>query len=128
MSYLRSFGPWIAYFAGTAIADWRLGLAAGLVVGIVLLVQDRHRGIDLISLAGTVYFAVMLPIAFFAVDSGVRDYTPVLALGTLGIAATASILVGKPFTLTFARRETPEELWETDVFLHVNVVITAAWA
>ena len=128
MSYLRSFGPWLAYFAGTALADWRLGLTAGLVVGVVLLMQDRPRGIDLISLAGTVYFAAMLPIALLMVDSAVRDYTPVLALGTLGVAATASIIVGKPFSSTIAKRETPEELWETDVFLHVNVVITAAWA
>jgi hypothetical protein len=128
MTYVRSFGPWIAYFVGTAIGDWRLGLAAGLIVGGALLIGARHRGVDVISLAGTAYFALALPIALVAPDNGLRNYTSVLAPLVLGIAATASNLIDRPFNHVNARAETPEELWHTDVFLQVNKVITWAWA
>ena len=128
MSYLKTFSPWIAYWAGTAVADWRLGLAAGLVVGIAVLVSGRRDGVDVISAAGVVYFAALLPVALAEPASSLSDGTAAMALAVLGIAATASILLGRPFTETFARRETPQELWDTPQFRDANRVITTAWA
>jgi hypothetical protein len=39
-----------------------------------------------------------------------------------------SIIVGQPFTLQYARRGTPQEMWSTPDFIWVNYAITAVWA
>ncbi|MEZ5141244.1 MAG: hypothetical protein R2726_01815 [Acidimicrobiales bacterium] len=129
MSYLRSFAPWIAYVVASAVADWRLGAVAGLAVALWVVLDDRRSGgADLLSVVTAGFFAVLAPVAIVAPDAVLRPYTPALSLATLGLAATASLALGRPFTLPIARRETPPELWETDLFHRVNVVITAAWA
>lgn len=127
--YLKSFAPWIAYAVGSAIGDWRYGAAAGLATGVVVLVQQRRgHGIELLTVVTTVFFAVILPIAVANPDAGIHQYMAALSLGTLGAAATASLLVRKPFTLAIARQSTPPELWDNPLFYRVNAVITTVWA
>lgn len=127
--YLKSFAPWIAYAVGSAIGDWRYGAAAGLATGAVVLVQQhRGRGVELLTTVTTVFFAVVLPIAVANPHAGIHQYMAALSLGTLGAAATASLLVRKPFTLAIARQSTPAELWDNPLFYRVNAVITSVWA
>jgi hypothetical protein len=128
-SYLKSFAPWIAYAAGSAIGDWRYGAAAGLATGVVVLVQQqRGHGVELLTAVTTVLFAAVLPIAVANPGAGIHQYMAALSLGTLGAAATASLLVRKPFTLVIARQSTPAELWDNPLFYRVNAVITSVWA
>ena len=127
MDKLRTFLPWIAYGVGSAIVDWRVGLAAGLAVGIVVLVTARQP-IDLISAATVVFMAVLLPVAILWPQSPIAVAMPAACLAYLGVVAGASVLVGRPFTETYARRETPPELWATDVFRQANRAITTGWA
>jgi len=127
--YLKSFAPWIAYAAGAAISDWRYGAAAGLATGaVVLLQQHRGHGVELLTAVTTVFFAAVLPIAIVDPEAGIHQYMAALSLGTLGAAATASLLVHKPFTLAIARQSTPAELWDHPLFHRVNAVITSVWA
>ena len=127
--YLKSFAPWIAFAAGATIGDWRYGAAAGLATGVVVLVQQRRgHGVELLTAVTTAFFAVTLPIAVTNSDVGMRQYMAALSLGTLGAAATASLLARKPFTEAIARQSTPPELWDNPLFLRVNAVITSVWA
>jgi len=127
--YLKSFAPWIAFAAGSAIGDWRYGAAAGLVTGVVVLAQQRRgHGVELLTAVTTAFFAVILPTAITHPNAGIRQYMAALSLGTLGAAATASLIVRKPFTLAIARQSTPAELWDHPLFLRVNAVITSVWA
>ncbi len=127
MDKLKTFLPWIAYGVGSAVADWRVGLAAGLVVGIVVLVTARQQ-IDLISGATVAFMAVLLPVAILWPESALSDAMPAACLAFLGLVAGTSVLIGRPFTETYARRETPPELWATDVFRQANRTITTGWA
>ncbi|MBV9513010.1 MAG: hypothetical protein JO280_03050 [Mycobacteriaceae bacterium] len=52
----------------------------------------------------------------------------VLASGALAIGAWAGLLVGKPFSLAYARQNTDPALWNQPVFMRTNVVITTTWA
>ena len=126
MGYLKTFLPWIAYGIGSAVADWRIGLAAGLAVAIVVLITTDQE-IDLISWATAAFMAVLLPVAIAAPHGTVSDAMPAACLAFLGVVAGASILAGRPFTETYARRETPPELWATDLFRQANRAITAGW-
>ena len=43
-------------------------------------------------------------------------------------AALPPLLGREPFTMHFARRTTPPEVWDTDIFKRINTVMTRVWA
>jgi hypothetical protein len=130
MGYLRGFTPWIA--AGFVSAfDWRWGAMAGCAVGLLLLLQDRRRGVAMdamiLEISTIIYFVIIGAIAFSSPDSSVQDHSDVLSFVWLAGTAWGSMALRSPFTLGIARRQTPEEYWDTPGFLSVNNAITAAW-
>lgn len=131
MNYLRSFLPWIV-FAGVASVGWQWGALAALAVSGGLLVADRAAGLSLESRLleyGTiVFFAALTLLAFALPDSGLREYGSTLSTGWLAVIAWVSAAVRRPFTLPIARSKAPPEVWETPLFLRINMVLTAAWA
>jgi hypothetical protein len=44
------------------------------------------------------------------------------------VTAWATLAVRRPFTLGIARRQAPREVWESPIFVRVNVVLTTVWA
>jgi hypothetical protein len=131
MNYLRSFIPWLV-FAGVASIGWQWGALAALAVSAGLLVADRAAGLSvesrLLEYGTIVFFAALTALAFALPDSGLREYGGALSTGWLALIAWVSIAVRRPFTLPIARRMAPPEVWETPLFLRINIVITTAWA
>ncbi|ADI04741.1 hypothetical protein SBI_01620 [Streptomyces bingchenggensis BCW-1] len=66
MGYLRGFVPWIVSGVVSSL-DWRWGATGGLVSGLLLLVQDRRRGVGLdalvLEISAVVYFVVVGAVA-----------------------------------------------------------------
>lgn len=128
MNYLRGFAPWICYAALGAL-DWRVGMCAAAAVALVLLAdQLRHRSADLLGVASCGFFTVMAAIALADPASGLHHWTSALSNATLAVMAFGSIAVRRPFTLSFARAQVPEEFWNSPRFIRVNMVLTGAWA
>lgn len=44
------------------------------------------------------------------------------------VIVLVSMAVRSPFTLKYAREDTPREHWDSPLFLRINYVITAVWA
>ncbi len=130
MGYLRGFVPWVVAGFVSAV-DWRWGAVAGCVSGLLLLLQDRRRGVAMdamiLEISTIIYFVIIGAIAFSSPDSSVQDHSDVLSFVWLAGTAWGSMLLRSPFTLGIARRQTPEEYWNTPGFLAVNNAITAAW-
>ncbi|MGW7102730.1 hypothetical protein [Streptomyces sp. NPDC054838] len=130
MSYVRTFLPWIV-FAVFPSAQWQWGALAGLLVAVVVTVQQRRTGVHLDALimesGSAAFFAALAVIAFADPRSAVHPYSAALSSATLALIAGASLLVGKPFTLGIAKRTTPREIWGQAAFVRINVVITAVW-
>ena len=130
MGYLRGFYPWIAAGFVSAV-DWRWGAVAGVVVGVLLLLQDRRRGVAMdamvLEVSTIIYFVIIGAIAFSSPDSSIQDHSDVISFVWLAGTAWGSMALRSPFTLGIARRQAPEEYWDTPGFLAVNNHITAAW-
>jgi hypothetical protein len=129
MSQLRSLAPWIAYPLASGLLGWRGGAAVALAVGLVGLALDgRAATSDAFRTAAVVFFGALTVVALADPTSPIHHYVPALIPATLAVAASASIVAGRPFTVTFAKRVAPPEFWDTPLFVHINVVLTAVWA
>jgi len=130
MGYLRGFIPWIVSGVVSSF-DWRWGAIAGLVTGLLLLLQDRRRGVAIdalvLDIATIAYFVVVGAVAVVSPDSGLAEHTDVVSFGWLAATAWGSLAIRRPFTLGIAKRQTPREYWDMPEFVQVNNHITSVW-
>jgi hypothetical protein len=129
MSQLRSFAPWIAYPAASALFGWQAGAAMALAFCVVGLVLDgRSASVDPFRVAALGLFGGLTVLTGVDPTSSVHQFVPALIPATLAAAAAMSIVVGRPFTVVFAKRVAPREFWDTPLFVHINMVLTGVWA
>ncbi|MGC0314942.1 hypothetical protein [Kitasatospora acidiphila] len=130
MGYLRGFVPWIVS-AAVSGSDWRWGAIGGLLSGLLLLLQDRRRGVGLdaliLEISTVVYFAAVGALAVAAPHSALSNHTDVVSFAWLALTAWGTLAIRRPFTLGIAKRQTPQAYWDQPGFLRVNDHITAAW-
>jgi hypothetical protein len=127
MSILFGFTPFIAFMLVERLLNVTFGLSAGALVASALVIRNRRApkileiGTLIVFVALTIYVAV----------SGAKPSVIALRLcvdvGLLCVVLV-SMFVRRPFTMQYAREQVPEAYWNTPQFLHVNYVITAAWA
>jgi len=131
MGILLAFAPFIAFAVVDRLAGPTEGLVVGALVSAALLVRDwvtpgRTPKILEVGTAllfgGLALYTVLARPAWSVV--GVRL---VVDAGLLAIVL-ASMAVGRPFTLQYAREQVPPEHWGSPGFLRTNYVITAVWA
>jgi uncharacterized membrane protein len=84
----------------------------------------------MLDVASTVYFAALGTVLLVA-HPGHLDYWARYAQAGSHIALSSlvfgSILIGRPFTESYARQTTPEPVWHTGRFHALNRQISAVW-
>lgn len=131
MGILLAFLPFIVFALIDRIVGATAGLIAAALVSAALLVRDwitpgRAPKIleigTLLLFSGLALYTLMLEPAWSVI--GVRLCVDV---GLLAIVL-ATMAIGRPFTLQYAREQVAPELWRSPRFIRTNYVITAAWA
>jgi hypothetical protein len=131
-SPIMGFAPWIAFSVLEGPRRYELASAAALAIAVLefllgMMVGARPKSLDL---AAIIFFLGML-VAGVLVDSGgqawLDRWSGELSNVMLVAVALVSIALRAPFTIQYAREMTPEENWETPLFLHINYVITWVW-
>lgn len=128
---LRGFLSWIVFalFPNSMVA-W--AALAGLIISLVLFVQDRRRGITLdalvLDVATLFFFAVLSVAAFAAPHAPLGAWSSTLSFGWLGVIAWGSIAAGQPFTLGLARRRVDRASWDQPAFRKSQAALTRLWA
>jgi hypothetical protein len=127
--HLRGFLPWLGYSLAGALVDWRLAAVGALAIAVAALAAQRHSSsTDVFTVAAVAFFAALALDALVAPTGTLHEYVGALTPAALGVAAFTSIAIGQPFTIPFAKRVAPVEYWDTPMFMHINVVLSAAWA
>jgi hypothetical protein len=84
----------------------------------------------MLEYSDVVYFAALAVVVAFAA-AGTRTWLELwggeVANAALLVITFGSILIRMPFTLQYAREDTPEEYWHTPEFLRVNYLISWIW-
>ena len=126
-----SFAPWLGFLLGTRVTSLYGAVAAGVAVAAIVAIRAvvRHR-LHLLDVAGLCYF-LALGAVLVAIDPGHLDFWSRYAQAGSHIALTlivfGSILVGHPFTESYARHTTPAAVWHTPQFHAINQRISAIW-
>lgn len=129
---LIGLSPWILY--SLVEGEGRLELSAALALGlaVVVLIANWLRGekAKFLEYSDVVYFATIAVIVAFA-SEGTRTWLELwggeVANIALFVIVAGSLVIRQPFTLQYAREDTPEEYWHTPQFLRVNYQISAVW-
>ena len=126
-----SFMPWLLFLLATRVTSFSGAVALGMVAALVVTSRaiGRHR-LHLLDVAGVVYF-LGLGVVLGVVHPGHLNYWSRYAQAGshafLTVIVFGSILVGRPFTESYARETTPAEVWGTSEFRSINRKISAVW-
>ena len=131
MQILLALAPFLIFAAVDRFFGSLPGLLAGAVVALGLLSWEcliKKRSPKILDIGTSVlfcglsmYFLIAKPTwsvigVRLCVDSG------------LLLIVLISLLIGKPFTLQYAREQVAREYWESPEFRHTNYVISGVWA
>lgn len=128
LKLLLGFAPWIAFMfiAHGSLFRLKLGLVVAAALCVVLAALRLSKGV--IMWVGLAFFAISLVAVLGFESMWMARNMGVLANGALAVGAWATLAVGKPFTLEYAREHTDPSRWNDPLFLRTNVIITSVWA
>lgn len=128
MDILMGFAPWILFWVVAGKDNFFLAVTVSLACAIILNLNRFKRGVYMILDIGTIIFFAAITLAgFFLEPEFIEKWLNVVSNSALLAIGLFSILVGKPFTIQYAKQKVPENLWSTPGFLHVNRVVTWGW-
>jgi hypothetical protein len=129
MHLLLAFAPFVAFFAAMRLVSPLAGLCAASLVSLWMCLRmwRRRESVKVLEIGTLMLFVLLL--AYTVVARPVWTVATVrLAVdGGLFAIAAISLLIGKPFTLQYAREQVPPELWNNPRFIAVNRHLTLAW-
>jgi len=131
MGILLAFAPFLAFALVDRFVDPVMGLWAGTLAAAVLIVRDvvtPGRAPKILEIGTLILFGGLAIYAQFAAPGWSVIGVRLRVDGGLLLIVLASMAVGRPFTLQYARTQVSPDLWNAPAFIRTNYVITAAWA
>ena len=130
VAFVVGFVPWIVYWILVGNAPFLtavlVGLGLAVVINIVTLL--RHQPLMVLEAGTAVVFGVFVIMALTLSDDFLERWLQPLGNAGLFAIVLVSILIGKPFTLQYARKSTPPELWDEPGFVFICRQLAWLWA
>lgn len=130
MMLLLGFLPFAVFALGDRLFSTFPALILAACTAAALAARDlfSRKGLKLLDTGAAVLFAGLAVYTAVSHTSwtvlGVRLATD---MGLL-LLIVASVAVGRPFTLSYAKERVPEHMWSKPEFVRRNVLISSAWA
>ena len=126
---LKSFAPWIIFFVllGPSTSALQLASIAALVSHIALN-KRALKHYFVLDWGGLICFVLFALIAFLYPLQWLIDHASVALNAAIALIAWLSLLIKRPFTLQYARLQTPQHLQDTSEFVQINYLLTLLWA
>ncbi len=126
---MLGFLPWIVYWilVGNVGFETSILVTLGVALAVNAATYARTRSFKLFEAGAVAIFVVLLIISLAGEDDFLERWIqPLSNLGIL-VLALATVVVGRPFTLEYARDSVSPEVAATAGFLYVNRVLTWVW-
>ena len=130
VGFVVGFVPWIVYWILVGNAPFIVAVLAGLglAVAINAITLARRQPLMVLEAGTAVVFAVFVLMALILSDDFLERWLQPLGNAGLFAIVGVSILIGKPFTLQYARKSTPREQWDEPGFVYVCRLLAWLWA
>jgi hypothetical protein len=130
MAILLGFAPFVVFalllrFVPASLSLWG---AALMSASLVLHEKLRKRSTKILELGTFVLFVLLGIYTSFTHTASNIDAVRSVVDGGLLLIITLSLLVGRPFTLQYARERVPADIQTSLAFVQANYVITSLWA
>lgn len=132
-SPLAGIAPWVLLSLLSGPGRFEEAAAAALGLTLLTLWVGWRRGVPVHALEvfGAGFFVVLAVLGLVASDAVItwlETWAGEVANLALATFALVSLAIRKPFTLAYARDTTPEEHWDSPLFMKINYAISTAWA
>lgn len=128
LNLILGFVPWFLYLiiSGNNLLQFKIAILAGLIASIVCQIPMLKKGF-ILSWGTTLFFLFMTVGVVLLNNSWIIQNADIISNGSLTLIVLISILVGKPFTLQYARELVPAEKWNNRVFIQINYLLSFIW-
>lgn len=127
MNILISFMPWIL-FGIISSHSYLYGVIAAFVSTLIICAPNiKKKNLKILDIGTFGYFVVLFIIAIIPDLVELEHWTYSLSSTVLFLISLISILIGKPFTIQYAKETVDEQYWETPGFIRTNYIISGAW-
>ena len=131
MSFLIAFSPFITFAVLERFIGVPAALAAAAVLSLAIELRDalsKDRHVKLLELGSLLLFGGLGVLALATkADWPVLQVRLWVDAGLCAIVL-ASVVIGRPFTLAYAKERVPAEVWGTERIFKTNRTISLAWA
>ena len=132
-SPFAGLAPWIvmALLSGPGRFEESVSTALGLSILFIYLSHRRGGSFKPLEFFDVAYFGTLAVIGLLASDTLItwlEKWSGEMSSLALAAFAFGSLIMRNPFTLPYAKETTPEEYWDSPLFLRVNRTITLVWA
>ena len=126
-----SFAPWLVFLLATRVTSLYGAVAAGVVAAVVVLSRAiGQKRVHMLDVASGVYFVALGAVLVVVRPGHLDDWARYAQAGShlaLTVLVFGSIVLGRPFTESYARESVPESLWHTERFRSLNRQISTVW-
>jgi hypothetical protein len=132
-SPLSGIAPWIVFSVFSTPGNFEIAVcvALGLALLTLWLSHRRHLGVYALDVLGVLFFVALAAVGLI-VDDATTDrlemWAGELTNIVLAVFVITTIVARRPFTLAYAKKQAPEEHWDSSLFLKINYVISGVWA
>jgi len=129
MGMIMTFLPWLAFWVLLSYGKLFTAIIVALAASVAAIVMEKMAGRSpkILQIGALAVFVVFAVAAFLVAPAWLGYWIRLMSNASLTLIVLVSILIGKPFTIQYARESVPKEYWASAEFLHANYVITWAW-
>lgn len=125
--------PWIVMAVLNSPGRFEEAVCFALALSLLTIWGTRRcgRSIYPLDIFGVAYFVVLAAIGLVASDGVIgwmETWAGETTTAALALFVTVTLIAGRPFTLPYAKAQTPKDYWQSPLFVHVNTVLSGTWA
>jgi all-trans-retinol 13,14-reductase len=119
------FAVWITYGVLSGSGYWIVAALGALAIASAIVAHEHRRNAITIMDCTTVVYFVFTLITTIAIGPWLfKNYNVFLTWTVFALVTWTTLLIGFPFTIQYAREQTPVEVWEHPLFTRLNVILT----
>lgn len=125
---IRSFLPWILYFAISGNTQLQLDIAiiVAATTSIIFELNELKKGF-ILSWGTLIFFIFMFITVVLFKNQWLAKHAWFFSNSALALIAWISILVRRPFTIQYAKEQVSEDKWQHPLFIKINYILSSIW-